>query len=181
LHEKITKSENAAFTGIRQRSVAAAGFQRACLAGSSHIRPNPDNFGQIRSYPAGSGQKPDSVRSDRIQAKFCRNLVRRHPATVAGCHKILASAVFRRQDFGASIIPVAGCCRIPVPLGFRRPTSARFRQLDIKRVCKDEKYNFRKRFTVFKAINRFPKIKEVFTVKPKMVFVDHYFRPYQTP
>jgi hypothetical protein len=30
-------------------------------------------------------------------------------------------------------------------------------------------------------VNRFPKIKEAFTVKPKMIFVDHYFRPYQTP
>jgi hypothetical protein len=28
-------------------------------------------------------------------------------------------------------------------------------------------------------VNRFPKIKEAFTVKPKMIFVDHYFRPYQ--
>jgi hypothetical protein len=28
---------------------------------------------------------------------------------------------------------------------------------------------------------RFPKIKEGFTVKLKMIFVDHYFRPCQTP
>jgi hypothetical protein len=50
---------------------------------------------------------------------------------------------------------------------FERPTIAGFDQSDIKRACKDEEYN--------------PKIKEGFTVKPKMVFVDRYFRPYQTP
>jgi hypothetical protein len=64
---------------------------------------------------------------------------------------------------------------------FERPTIAGFDQPDIKRACKDEEYNFGKRFTVFKTVNRFPKIKEGFTVKPKMVFVDRYFRPYQTP
>jgi hypothetical protein len=31
-----------------------------------------------------------------------------------------------------------------------------------------------------KTVNRFSKIKEVFTVKPKMISVDHYFRPHQT-
>jgi hypothetical protein len=64
---------------------------------------------------------------------------------------------------------------------FERPTIAGFDRSNIKRACKDEKYNFGKRFTVFKTVNRFPKIKEGFTVKPKMVFVDRYFRPYQTP
>jgi hypothetical protein len=75
---------------------------------------------------------------------------------------------------------VARCCRIPVPPGFQRSTIAGFWQSDIKLACKDEKYNFEKRFTVFKTVNRFPKIKEAFTVKPKIIFVDHYFRPYQT-
>jgi hypothetical protein len=32
----------------------------------------------------------------------------------------------------------------------------------------------------FKSRNRFPKIKEAFTVKLKMISVDHYFHPYQT-
>jgi hypothetical protein len=85
-------------------------------------------------------------------------------------------------DFGTSCIPVAGCCRIPGPPGFQRLTIAGFRQSNIKRACKDEEFNFRKRFTVFKetfkTVNHFPKIKEVFTVKPKMIFVDHYFRSY---
>jgi hypothetical protein len=53
--------------------------------------------------------------------------------------------------------------------------------LDIKYACKDEELNFRKRFTVLKIVNRFPKIKEAFTVKPKMIFVDCYFHPNQTP
>jgi hypothetical protein len=82
---------------------------------------------------------------------------------------------------GCLLIPGPGCCRISVPPGFRQPTIARFGQSDIKRACNDKEYNFRKRFTVFKTVNRFSKIKEAFTVKPKMVFVDHYFHPYQTP
>jgi hypothetical protein len=63
-----------------------------------------------------------------------------------------------------------------VPPGFGRPNIAGFGQSDIKRACNDKEYNFGKRFTVFKTVNRFPKIKEAFTVKPKMVFVDHYFQ-----
>jgi hypothetical protein len=58
--------------------------------------------------------------------------------------------------------------------GFGLPTIAGFGQSDIKCACKDEEYNFGK------TVNHFPKIKEGFTVKLKMVFVDHYFRPYQT-
>jgi hypothetical protein len=60
-------------------------------------------------------------------------------------------------------------------------TMAGFRQSDIKCACKDEEFNFGKRFTVFKTVNLFSQIKESFTVKPKMIFIDHYFRPYQTP
>jgi hypothetical protein len=33
---------------------------------------------------------------------------------------------------------------------------------------------------VLKTINHFPKIKEAFTVKQKMIFVDHYLHPHQT-
>jgi hypothetical protein len=33
---------------------------------------------------------------------------------------------------------------------------------------------------ISETVNRFPKIKEGFTVKPKIIFVNHYFRPYQT-
>jgi len=84
-------------------------------------------------------------------------------------------------DSDAGSILVAGCCQIPVPSRFRRPTIARFRQSNIKRAYKVKEFNFGKRFTVFKIVNRFPKIKEGFTVKPKMIFVDHYFCPYQTP
>jgi hypothetical protein len=84
-------------------------------------------------------------------------------------------------DFGIGSILVAGCCRISVPPEFRRPTIAGFRQSNIKRACKNEEFNFGKQFTLFKTVNRFPKIKEAFTVKPKMIFVDHYFCFYQTP
>jgi hypothetical protein len=47
----------------------------------------------------------------------------------------------------------------------------------VSNVCKDDEFNLGKRFTVFKAVNRFPKIKEVFMVKMKIISVDHYFRP----
>jgi hypothetical protein len=86
---------------------------------------------------------------------------------MTGCHWIPAPAVFLWLD-------VAGFRALP---RFWRPTIAGFRQLDIKRACKDEEFNFRKRFTV---LNRFSKIKEAFTVRLKMIFVDHYFRLYQT-
>jgi hypothetical protein len=33
---------------------------------------------------------------------------------------------------------------------------------------------------VFKIVSRFAKIKEAFTVKLKMISVNHYFRPHQT-
>jgi hypothetical protein len=62
-------------------------------------------------------------------------------------------------NFGAGSISVAGCYRIPVPLGFRRPTIAGFRQSDIKRACNDKEFNFGKQFMVFKTVNRFLKIK----------------------
>jgi len=86
-----------------------------------------------------------------------------------------------RPDSGTGSILVAGCCRIPVPSGFRQPTITGFQQSDMKRACKDKEFNFEKRFTVFKTVNRFSKIKEGFTVKPKMIFVDHYFLSFQTP
>jgi hypothetical protein len=106
-------------------------------------------------------------------------LARLHLATVAGSCGVRAVSIL-----------VAECCWILVPPGFcigsggtriRRSTIAGFRQSDIKHACKDQEFHFGKRFTVFKTVNHFPKIKEAFTAKPKMIFVDHYFRPYQTP
>jgi hypothetical protein len=47
--------------------------------------------------------------------------------------------------------------------------------------CKNEEFKSRKRFTVLKTVNYFLKIKEAFTVKQKMISVDHYFRFHQTP
>jgi hypothetical protein len=43
-----------------------------------------------------------------------------------------------------------------------------------KRACKNEEFKSR-------TVNRFPKIKEAYIVKLKMIFVNHYFRPYETP
>jgi hypothetical protein len=105
---------------------------------------------------------PDSSRAPPLgqiwpASDHGRNLVHRHSATMIGCR------------------------RIPAPHEFQRPTLAGFRQSDIKCACKDEEFNFEKRFTVFKTVNSFSKIKEAFTIKLKMIFVNHYFRPYQTP
>jgi hypothetical protein len=38
-----------------------------------------------------------------------------------------------------------------------------------KRACKNEEFKSRKRFMVFKTVNYFSKIKEVFMVKLKMI------------
>jgi hypothetical protein len=46
--------------------------------------------------------------------------------------------------------------------------------------CKKEEFKFIKRFTIFKTVNRFSKIKEAFTVKLKIISVNHYFRSHQT-
>jgi hypothetical protein len=82
-------------------------------------------------------------------------------------------------DSCAGRIPTIGCCRTPVPAGFQQSTIAEFRQSDLKRACKDEEFNFGKQFMILKIVNRFSKIKEAFTVKLKMISVDHYFQPYQ--
>jgi hypothetical protein len=42
-----------------------------------------------------------------------------------------------------------------------------------KRACKNEEFKFIKRFTVLKTVNCFSKIKEAFTVKLKMISVEH--------
>lgn len=75
----------------------------------------------------------------RIPTSFGRNLVRRHPATVAGC----GWNVFQWPDV------VGFQCR----LDFRQLTIAGFWQLDIKHACKDQEFNFAKRFMVLKTVN----------------------------
>jgi len=50
-----------------------------------------------------------------------------------------------------------------------------------KRVYKDEELKSIKQITVFKTVNRFLKIKKTFTVKVKMISVDHHFQLRQTP
>jgi hypothetical protein len=77
-------------------------------------------FGHIRLDCSHFGQIRPVSYHGWIPARFCWNLVLQHPATVAGCR------------------------RIPVPLGFRRSTIAEFWQSDMKHACNDEKYNFGK-------------------------------------
>jgi hypothetical protein len=50
-----------------------------------------------------------------------------------------------------------------------------------KHAYKSEEFKFIKRFTVFKTVNYFSKIKEAFTAKLKIISFNHYFHPYQTP
>jgi hypothetical protein len=40
---------------------------------------------------------------------------------------------------------------------------------------KNEEFKFRKRFTVFRIVNRFLKKKKAFTVKLKMISIDYHF------
>jgi hypothetical protein len=132
---------------------------------NDQVWPNPARLLRIQSDPSRFGR----INGGRlltiagIRPNFGRILVRRNPMMVAGCSRISVPAGFRS------------------PVGFRRLTIAGFRQSDIKRVCKNKEFNFRKLFTVLKIVNRFPKIKKTFTVKLKMIFVDHYFCSYQTP
>jgi hypothetical protein len=81
--KKITKSENATVAGILQRPVAVAGFWRACLAGSGWI-----------------------------PAKFCQNLVCRHPATVAEFPHRHYSDSRMLSNSGAAWIPTTNYCLI---------------------------------------------------------------------
>jgi hypothetical protein len=78
--------------------------------------------------------------------------------------------------------------RHPAPAVFRWPNDARFQPglnfdnqplLDsdnrISNVRVKTKSLILKKV---KIVNRFPKIKKAFTVKPKMIFFDYYFHPY---
>jgi hypothetical protein len=121
------------------------------MTGSVQIRPDPGHFGQISGWirpdPAVSRPFwPDPVRSCRILSILARSgriltMVEFRPES-----GLLASGYGGQMspNFGAGSIPVAECYQISKPLGFRLPTMAGFRQSNIKRVCKDEEYNFGK-------------------------------------
>jgi hypothetical protein len=91
-------------------------------ARSIQILPNPGHFGQIRPDQWPNPSKSDRIRSDPAGFRLeygppasgdsgwmsldsgasnipvtgcCRNLVRQHLATVVGCRRILAPAIFR--------------------------------------------------------------------------------------
>jgi len=90
-HEKITKRENATVVGIWQRPVAVAGFRRACLAGSGQIWLDSGQILPESGLPA------------------------------SGHGGRMSPEVLWWPDSGTGIILIAGCCRISVPPGFRRP------------------------------------------------------------
>jgi hypothetical protein len=129
--------------------------KRSDSEGLLRIRSDLDRFRPFWQYLARSGRLLTMAEFRPVSAKILSTGIRRRWQDVAG---------FRWPDVA----------------GFRQLTIAGFRQSDIKHACKDQEFNFGKRFTVFKTVNRFLKIKEAFMVKPKMIFVDHYFRPYQT-
>jgi pyocin large subunit-like protein len=85
---------------------------------------------------------------------------------------------------------LTGCRRIPAPAGSRWPDVVGFRrQLDsddrLLPNSSNQISNMRAKMKCLISENNlcksFSKIKEVFTVKLKINFVDHYFRPYQIP
>jgi hypothetical protein len=168
LHEKITKGENAFVVGIRQRPVAIAGF-RPDSCGSGQILSDPGHFGRISDRihpdqwpdPSKSGQiQLDSGHFGQIGPNFGQFQSESGPWAFGDGGRM-------SPDSDAGCIPMFECCRILVPLGFRRSTNVGFRESDIKHAWKKNKeFNF--------GI-----ITKSFTVKQKMIFVDHYFRPYQ--
>jgi hypothetical protein len=104
-----------------------------------------------------SDQWPDSAKSGQlltIAARF----------QVDSCLPESGDGGRMSPDSDASIISIAG--------------RAGFRQSDMKCACKDEEFNFEKRFTILKIVNSFPKIKEAFMIKLKMISIYYYFRPY---
>jgi hypothetical protein len=155
---------------IRVSPVAVAGFRPESLTGSRLFWP--DLVGIFRIRP---DQWQDPVISGMISGRICPD-----PAIAGWIPTILARsgrlgrnpAIFRPKSGGRHPAPAAW---------FRRTTIRKFWQSDIKHTCKNEEFNFEKWFTVLKIVNRFLEIKEAFTVKLKKIFVDHYFRPYQTP
>jgi hypothetical protein len=153
-HEKNYEIQKSEFGKCRWNLAAVAGFRRESLTGSGRILAILARFGWINS---------GSVQIRAAWPEFGPPM-----------------AVFRHRHISDGLIPATGCCRTPAPIGFRGLTIAKFWRSNIKHACKEEELNFGKRFTVLKIVSRFPKIKEAFTVKPKMIFVDHYFRPYQT-
>jgi hypothetical protein len=152
---KCNCCRNPAMSGCRCRILARMfGRIPAILAWSGRIPAVLARFGRIR--PASD--------HGRILASFGRNLVCRHPATVAGCRWIMASTVFRWPDV-AGFWPRLDSDDQPLPDSGNQVSNVGARAKTLISV---------------KTVNRFSKIKEAFMVKPKMIFVDHYFRPYQT-
>jgi len=149
--------------------------------------PDPVKFGQIRPDkwpdPVKFGQIPAILaKSSLINGWIQPESVRFRPE-INGWNWSVGRDDGDRlsQDSGADRILVAGCCRIPMLARFQQLTIVEFRQSDIKCEYKDEEFNFVKRFTVLETVNCFPKIKEAFTIKLKMISVNYYFCPYQTP
>jgi hypothetical protein len=132
----------------------------------------PQESGNVLSLLPDFSEWPDPHRFGRISAVLARS------GQLLTMDEIWSAGIWRWwPDLGTGSILAIRCCQTPVPTGFRQSTIVEFRQSDIKRACKNEEFNFGKQFTVLKTVNRFRKIKEVFTVKLKMIFVDHYFSP----
>jgi hypothetical protein len=92
------------------------------------------------------------------------DLVRRHLATVAGCRQIPAPTGPQRPDV----------------TGLRRQLDTDDRQL-LNSGNRTSNVRVRTKSLIlendlrFKTVNRFPKIKETFIVKLKMISINHYF------
>jgi len=100
-------------SGNCHRNLETSG--RCCWIPTSRFGLKWPRSGQIRLDLRHFGQIQPAFDHGRITARFWLVSGQPVPATVTVCH----------------LIPVAGCCRIPAPAGFWRPTIAGFQQLDI--------------------------------------------------
>jgi hypothetical protein len=122
------------------------------------VRQMLPESGNVRSPLPDSREKvwPDQVISDRNLLDLALSMARscKSRPEFGGRHPVSVDGFRRRQDTDDRMLSDSG------PVGFRRSTIAKFWQSDIKRACKKEEFNFGKRFTVLKIVNRFLKIKE---------------------
>ena len=105
--------------------------------------------------PAGPGQVPGGSRSSLGQVPVKS---RAGPGQVLGGSRAGLELVSIKSRVGPDQVPV----RSRVNLG-------KIHQFE------NEMLKIRNRFTIFKTVNHFPKIKEEFSVKGKMISVDYYF------
>jgi hypothetical protein len=141
----------------------------------------------LPNCPESSIVLPDSGRTgqilDSLAGIWSAGIRRRLPGITGFWHKLLYSGT------GGIPATIAGIQPMPPDSDNRIPKFGDLRQYiwatnklqctaftdSHKHACKNEEFKSRKRFTVFKTVNRFPKIKEAFMVKLKIISLYHHF------